>query len=254
METYATRECAANVDAHYLINNTNVMTATVTARKHRGINNSMNKNNSEGVHTQNMGLFVRGNQDRSAITPTSTGQLERTRSSGRSQAKIEYMKTNDLRLQYYNDKATSGPAFIIERKAPSDLKRLKRMVPQEMRTKTEITPRNTRAPITFAKPFPRAGPIPIVPDNMQVGEELVRRKMHTFRLPSLEVPIQVCLRAKVPHIHAQPSKVRGAVLVATITARITSIIPPTFHSCETAARTMTCLDLNERHNELHKLI
>ena len=174
------------------------MTARVTARKHRGINNNMNKNNSEGVHTQTY--------------------------------------------------------FCLSAKAPSDLKRLKRMVPQEMRTKTEITPRNTSAPITFAKPFPRAGPIPIVPDNMQVGEELVRWKMHTFRLPSLEVPIQVCLRAKVPHIHAQPSKVRGAVLVATITARITSLIPPTFHSCETAARTMMCLDLNERHNELHKLV
>ena len=118
METYATRECAANVDAHYLINNTNVMTATVTARKHRGINNSMNKNNSEGVHTQtqNMGLFARGDRGRSTIIPTSTGQLERNRSCSRSQAKIEYMKTNGLRLQYYNDKATSGPAFIIERK------------------------------------------------------------------------------------------------------------------------------------------
>ena len=57
-----------------------------------------------------------------------------------------------------------------------------------------------------------------------------------FKLPSFEVPIQVCLRAKVPHIHAQPSKVRGTALVATITARITSLIPPTIHSCETAAR------------------
>ena len=178
METYATRECAANVDAHYLINNTNVMTATVTARKHRGINNSRNNNNSECVHTQNIGLFVRGNRDRSTISSTSTGQLERTRSCSRSQAKIEYMKTNDLRLQYYNDKATSGPAFIIERKAPSDLKHLERMVPPEIRTETEIRPeilppRNTITESAFAEPVPRARPITIVPDHMQVGEDLL---------------------------------------------------------------------------------
>ena len=142
------------------------MTTAVTARKHGGINNSRNNNNSEGVHTQNMGLFVRGNRDRSTISSTSTGQLERTRSCGRSQAKIEYMKTNGLRLQYCNHKATSGPAFIIERKAPSDLKRLKRMVPQEMRTKTEIRPeilppRNTLAGSALADPCPRAGPTPM---------------------------------------------------------------------------------------------
>ena len=70
METYETRECAANVDAHYLINNTNVMTATVTARKHRGINNSMNKNNSEGVHTQNVFLSERKSPKRSETLKT----------------------------------------------------------------------------------------------------------------------------------------------------------------------------------------
>ena len=70
METYATRECAANVDAHYLINNTNVMTATVTARKHRGINNSMNKNNSEGVYTQNVFLSERKSPKRSETLKT----------------------------------------------------------------------------------------------------------------------------------------------------------------------------------------
>ena len=140
------------------------------------------------------------------------------------------METNDLRLHYCNHKATSGPAFITDRKAPSDLKRLKRMVPQEMRTKTEITPRNTRAPITFAKPFPRAGPIPIVPDHIQVAEELARLR------PNLGSPIQVCLRAEVPQIHAHPSEVRGAVLLATETARIRPFIPATTHSCETAGR------------------
>ena len=61
---------------------------------------------------------------------------------------------------------------------------------------------------------------------MQVGEELVRLKMHTFKLPSFEVPIHVCLRAKVPHIHAQPSKMRGTGLIATIATRI-----PTIHTC-----------------------
>ena len=72
METYATRECAANVDAHCLINNTNAMTATVTARKHRGINNSMNENNSEGVHThtQNVFLFERESPKRSETLKT----------------------------------------------------------------------------------------------------------------------------------------------------------------------------------------
>ena len=99
-----------------------------------------------------------------------------------------------------------------------------------------MPPRNTRATITLAKPFPRAGPIPIVPDHIQVVEELARLKIHAFRLPSLDSPIQVCLRAKVPQIHAQPSEVRGAVLLATETARITSFIPATIHSCETTGR------------------
>ena len=53
METYATRECAANVDAHYLINNTNVMTAT-----------------SEGVHTQNVFLSERKSPKRSETLKT----------------------------------------------------------------------------------------------------------------------------------------------------------------------------------------
>ena len=111
------------------------------------------------------------------------------------------------------------------------------MVPQELQTTTVIRPeilppRNTRASITLAKPFPRAGPIPIVPDHIQVVEELAR----LFRLPSLEVPIHVCLRAKVPQIHAQPSEVRGAVLHATETARIRSFSPATIHSCETTSR------------------
>ena len=76
-----------------------------------------------------------------------------------------------------------------------------------------------------------------LPDNMQVGEEeVVRFKLHPFRLPSLEVPIHICLRAKVPHIYPQPSKVCGIALVATIIARMTSLTPPTIHSGETAAR------------------
>ena len=58
MKTYATRECAAHADVHYTIKNTNHVTTAVTARKHGGINNSRNTNNSEGVHTLNMGLFV----------------------------------------------------------------------------------------------------------------------------------------------------------------------------------------------------
>ena len=70
METYATRECAANVDADCPINNTNIMAATVTARKHRGINNSMNKNNSEGVHTQNVFLSERKSPKRSETLKT----------------------------------------------------------------------------------------------------------------------------------------------------------------------------------------
>ena len=53
METYAIRECAANVDAHYLINNTNVMTAT-----------------SEGVHTQNVFLSERKSPKRSETLKT----------------------------------------------------------------------------------------------------------------------------------------------------------------------------------------
>ena len=57
-----------------------------------------------------------------------------------------------------------------------------------------------------------------------------------FRLPSLEDPIHVCSRAKVAHVHAQPSKVRGAVLVAAIAARITPLTPPPIHSCDDAAR------------------
>ena len=71
---------------------------------------------------------------------------------------------------------------------------------------------------------------------MQVGEEFVRFKLHPFKLPSLEVPIHVCWRAKASHIYAQPSKVPSIVLVATITARMASFIPPTINSGETAAR------------------
>ena len=111
------------------------------------------------------------------------------------------------------------------------------MVPPEIQTTTVIRPeilppRNTRATITLAKPFPQAGPVPIVPGHIQVVEEPAR----LFRLPSLEVTIHVCLRAKVPQIHAQPSEVRGAVLLATETARIRSFIPATIHSCETTGR------------------
>ena len=177
-------------------------------------------------------------RENSTSIPTCTEQTERTRSLGRSQARIAYMRTNDLRLQYRKHEATSGPAFIIERKAPSDLTRLKRMVPPQIRTETEVRPdilppRNTLAENAFADPCPRARPIPICPDHMQVGEELVR--WHTFALPSL-----VCSRAHVPHIHAQPIHVRGTVLVATITTRIASLIPPTIHtcSCATTARTI----------------
>ena len=64
---HATRECAAHAGVHYPTKNTNHVTAAVTARKHGGINNSRGNNNSEGVHTQHMGLFVRRNRDHSAI-------------------------------------------------------------------------------------------------------------------------------------------------------------------------------------------
>ena len=64
---YATRECAAHADVHYPIKNTNHVTTAVTAQKHGRMNNSRNNNNSEGVHTQHMGLFVRRNRDHSAI-------------------------------------------------------------------------------------------------------------------------------------------------------------------------------------------
>ena len=99
------------------------------------------------------------------------------------------------------------------------------------------TPRNTLAESAFADPCPRARPIPIVPDHMQVREELVR--WHTFALP------RVCSRAHVPHIHAQPSKMRGTGLIATIATRI-----PTIHTCRCVeARTIAHVPWAELHNE-----
>ena len=66
--------------------------------------------------------------------------------------------------------------ITIQRKPPSDLKRLIRIVPIARQIRREISSepwptRDTFAPITLAEPVLRVGPIPIVPDNMQVGEE-----------------------------------------------------------------------------------
>ena len=226
MKTNATRECAAHVDTPYLIKNTNHVTTAVAARKHGCINNSWINSNSECAHTHAKHV---------SFCPRKESFVEKIQQA----FPHALNKLNALEaLPGRKHKATSGPAFIIERKAPSDLKRLKRMVPPQIRTETEVRPdilppRNTLAENAFADPCPRARPIPICPDHMQVGEELVR--WHTFALPSL-----VCSRAHVPHIHAQPIHVRGTVLVATITTRIASLIPPTIHtcSCETTARTI----------------
>ena len=203
--------CAAHVDVHYPNKNTDHVTTAVAARKHGCINNSWINSNSECAHTHAKHV---------SFCPQKESFAEKIQQA----FPHALNKLNALEaLPGRKHKATSGPAFIIERKAPSDLKRLKRMVPPQIRTETEVRPdilppRNTLAENAFADPCPRARPIPIVPDHMQVREELVR--WHTFALP------RVCSRAHVPHIHAQPSKMRGTGLIATIATRI-----PTIHTC-----------------------
>ena len=54
--------------------------------------------------------------------------------------------------------------------------------------------------------------------------------------PRPEMQIHVALGPGVPHIYAQPSKALGTVLASAISTRVTSPIPPTFHSGKTAAR------------------
>ena len=204
MKTHATRECVAHAGVHYTAKNTNHVAAAVTARKHGGINNSRGANNSEGVHTHYTWAFFSGKRI--------------VRRDGSAIKVMIAMVMGVIAL-------TFCVVITIQRKPPSDLERLIRIVPAARQVRGEIGSEfwstcGTFAPTTLAEPFRRVRPIPVVPDNMQVGGEPARFKLHLFRRPRPEVPIHACLRAKVPHIYAQQSKACGTVLVATIIARM----------------------------------